>query len=87
VPRASLRASEELESYISTSVEAMVMVRCVAKYRDYGEESLDSHIRDVCPTITPSYAYSRSRYTFSDINLRPMVAPVPSYDRPVRLAC
>ena len=37
VPRASLRASEESESYISASVEAMVVVRCV--YREYGRKA------------------------------------------------
>ena len=34
VPRASLRASEESESYISASVEAMAVVRCVTRHRD-----------------------------------------------------
>jgi hypothetical protein len=53
VPRASLRASEESESYISASVEAMVVVRCVAKHRDYGKESLGSYTSDDCPATTP----------------------------------
>ena len=37
VPIAPLRVSES-ESYISASAEAMVVVRCVAKHRDYGKE-------------------------------------------------
>jgi len=52
VPRAPLRALEESESYISASVEATVVVRCVAKRRDYGRESLSSY-RDGYPAIPP----------------------------------
>ena len=72
VPRASLRALEESESYISASIEAMAVVRCVAKRRDYGKESLGSYTRDDYPAIPPSHAYSRSCYTLSGINSRPM---------------
>ena len=49
---------EELESYISASVEAMVMVPCVAKRRDYGKKSLGSYTRDDHPAIPPGYTIS-----------------------------
>jgi hypothetical protein len=31
----------------------MVVVRCVAKHRDYGKESLGSYTSDDCPATTP----------------------------------
>ena len=40
--------SEELESYISASVDAIVVVWCVAEHRDLWRESLGSSIRDDC---------------------------------------
>lgn len=92
MPRASLRALEESESYISASVEAIAVVRCVTKRRGYGKESLGSYTRDGYPTIPPSHAYSRSRYTLSGINLRPMGPSgtplmIGLLGWPVRLAC
>jgi hypothetical protein len=57
--QSSLRALEESESYISASVGAMVVVRCVANRRDYGKESLDSYTRDGCLAIFPAYTYSQ----------------------------
>jgi hypothetical protein len=70
-------ALEESDSYISAPVEATVVVRCVAKRRFYGKESLGSYNRDGCPAIPPCCADSRSRYTLSGINLRPIGPSVP----------
>jgi hypothetical protein len=78
VPRASLRASEESESYISASVEAMVVVAVCGKAKGLWEMTTLLH-----PLVMP---ISETATSFQALIYGPW-APVSPYDRPVRLAC
>lgn len=57
----------------------------MAKHRDYGEERLDSHIGDDCPTINPlAMTTSEAATPLSSIDLQPIEPPVTPDDRPSR---